>query len=548
MKAAPLRKTLIVGLDGATFDVIDPLLGRGELPNLTRITESGVRARLRSTIPPVTAAAWPSIITGMNPGQHGIFRFEALDHDAYDHSGEFVSSNRIAGRTIFDYVGANGSRVLAAAVPMTYPAWPINGKMLAGYPTPRTDVFYTFPPEWAEEVAARVQPPGRDRSREEMDVRTPDQFLRDSGALLDRMGSYARELMARETFGLAMVVTALTDQSQHHFFHLRRSGAPQADDPIDQVYRMADRFIRTLLEAVGDDCLVAIVSDHGGGPRAEHLFFVNEWLRQIGLLAAPRRTGESLARGVLPLVKRGARLPGARRLWRLLSGRTQRKLRGIQARAAMPDWSKTQAYFVRLSSPNAGINVNLRGREPHGVVEPGDEYEVVRTRLLDLLPTVRHPNGEEVVLNAWKREAVYSGPHLERAPDIILETRPDYEARMELGALWGRTSGVLHSEITGDHRMDGVLALAGRGVFRTGTVLQGASVVDVAPTLLHAMGLPVPANMDGRVLEGAFEPQFLGMNPIRQGPPLDAADVAHEYTPEEEAGIAAALRSLGYVD
>src|SRR5439155_5222514 len=186
------RKALIIGLDGATWDVIDPLLAKGELPHIGRLVERGVRAHLRSTIPPVTAAAWPSIVTGMNPGMHGIFRFETLDHEEYDRRGEFNSSDRIAGRTIFDYLGGLGERVLAAAVPMTYPAWPINGRMVSGYPTPRPDQFFTYPPEWADEVLAHIQTRQRDQTREKMDTRTPEEFLRFCERVLDQMSTYLR--------------------------------------------------------------------------------------------------------------------------------------------------------------------------------------------------------------------------------------------------------------------------------------------------------------------------------------------------------------------
>lgn len=546
-----VRRALIVGLDGATWDVIDPLLARGELPHLGEIVRRGASARLRSTIPPVTAAAWPSIITGMNPGRHGYFVFEALDHTAYGHSGKFSSSDRLAGRTIFDYVGAQGGRVLAAAVPMTYPAWPINGRMLAGYPTPRGDRFFTEPPEWAEELARHIPTRRRDRSRETMDVRTPAEWLDYARRLHEQVGTYFCELIEREPFDLVMLVDSMTDNVQHRFFHLhQRAGGPAPDDPIDTVYRLCDELVGKLGAAIGDDWLVVLVSDHGGGPRAERLFYVNAWLREQGFLAAARRPRQSLMRTIFPTLKRAARLPLARQLWRRLSGQTQRSLRKLQVEAGQPDWSKTQAYFVKLCSPIAGINVNLRGREPNGIVAPGSEYETVRERVIAALRGLKQPGtSEPLVVNVWKREELYSGPFVESAPDILFQVDERYEPRIGLEQLWGRTSDTLHAELTGDHRMDGILAFAGRGVFRSGLTLSGASVVDVAPTLLHALGLPIPENMDGRVLTEAFEAEFLAANPVRTGPPLEARPVvARAYTAEEEAGIAAQLRALGYVE
>src|SRR5581483_4628064 len=344
---------------------------------------------------------------------------------------------------------------------------------------------------------------------------------------------------------------SMTDSAQHRYFAMRDNNGPSPDDPIDQVYRYADAMAAKFLEAVGDDWLVVVCSDHGAGPRAENLFFVNTWLQQQGLLRPLQLPRENLAREVLPLLKGATRLPGARRAWRMLSGKTQRTVRELQRQAGRPDWSATRAYYVKFSPCCAGININLRGRQSDGIVEPGAEYEALRRTIMERLLEVRYPpTGEQVVVQVWPREEIYAGPFLKDAPDVIFLFNPRFEPRGGYGPLFGQVKDVLHAWVTGDHRMDGILALSGAGVFRSGAALRSPHVADVAPTLLHAMGLEVPANMEGRVLDEAFEPGFLAEHPIRRGAALDTAGEthAHEYSEEEEEGSAAALRHLGYIE
>jgi len=548
-RPAPLRKTLLIGLDGATWDVIDPLLARGELPHLAALARRGVRARLRSTLPPITAAAWPSIITGLNPGRHGIYRFEVLDHGAdATQDARPVSSDTIAGRTLFDYLGQQGARVLGVGIPMCYPVWPVNGRLLAGYPNPDPKRFFAYPPEWAEELERDLKRRGV-ADRDEVQRPDPRQRLARAEGRLTQVAAYVTDLLRREQFDFTMLVASVTDEFQHRYWHLRRGGA-RPDDPIDGVYRLADRVIGQLLEAADEDWIVGVVSDHGGGARPERLFVVNAWLRDQGFLAESRTARAGLKRRLARLLRRGARLPIKALFWKLLPREARAGLRKMDATAAQPDWSRTRASFVKLQHPVGGINVNLRGRQPQGIVEPGAEYEQVREAIIAALRQVTDPHsGARVVEQVWKREEVYAGPHLASAPDIVFKTVEQYAPQGGLGLAWQDAETVLHSEITGEHRMDGVLLLAGNGVFRRGSVIEGAQVADVAPTLLYAMGAPVPADVDGRVLEEAFELGFLAEHPLLRGAALgDATRARSEYSEEEEEGIKAALRGLGYIE
>jgi predicted AlkP superfamily phosphohydrolase/phosphomutase len=309
-------------------------------------------------------------------------------------------------------------------------------------------------------------------------------------------------------------------------------------------------MIGSLLSATGGDWLVGVVSDHGAGDPPEREFPVHAWLAGRGWLAE-RRSGRAIrTRAGVRLLRRGVPRPLRPLAWRLLPSRLRGRVEVLDMRSRLPDWSATPAYFVGLGYPFGAISINLRGREPFGIVEPGREYERLRDEIVAELPRAVDPaTGERPVAGVWRREELYAGAHLADAPDVIFETAPRYRSRGGAGVEWDTPMELAHGRISGDHRADGMLVLAGGDVFRAGATIQGARIVDVAPTLLHAMGAPVPLGLDGRVLEEAFVPGFLQTHPPRFSealPPREGPSAP--YSREEEAQVHEALRRIGYVE
>ena len=147
------QKLLIIGLDGATFDLALPMIEKGEMPNLGQLLAQGTAANLLSTVPPVTGPAWSSFMTGKDPGGHGVYHFRAIDPTQYDQANEtLVTSRSFQGPTFWDILGEVGHRVAVVTVPVTYPPWPINGVMISGYPCPDTRNNHTYPPEFADQL------------------------------------------------------------------------------------------------------------------------------------------------------------------------------------------------------------------------------------------------------------------------------------------------------------------------------------------------------------------------------------------------------------
>ncbi|MBM4429822.1 MAG: hypothetical protein FJ026_05655, partial [Chloroflexi bacterium] len=282
---------------------------------------------------------------------------------------------------------------------------------------------------------------------------------------------------------------------------------------------------------------------------------INQWLRREGWLVVRDQASlqETWRQKLL-------------QAYRTLNRRTPRRIRSaIKDRfawmrdraesyilASALDWGQARAFAL---GEYGGIFINLRGREKQGIVAP-EEYDLLRSEIADRLRTLRDPeDGEQVIRNVYRREEVYHGPYLEEAPDLILDWTGGYDCRERVGsehhAVFESEAGyrdVAGVKKTGVHRQQGILFLHGAAV-RPGPV-QGAHLMDIVPTLLHLLGLPVPKSMDGRVLQDALDPQWLADHPIVHSETEETAEGGPGlgYSPEEEAQFKSRLRSLGYLD
>jgi predicted AlkP superfamily phosphohydrolase/phosphomutase len=303
-----------------------------------------------------------------------------------------------------------------------------------------------------------------------------------------------------------------------------------------------------LVEAAGPETAVVVMSDHGFGPFHKY-FHTNNWLHQLGLL--------HFKRGALSLAKRAAFAAGATpvnvlKLSKVLNLNRLRKRvkrgrgRGLLRRLFLSfddvDWSRTRAFSIG----NFGqIYLNVRGRRPQGIVEPGAEYEALRAEIIAQALALRDPEGgDRVIAAAYRREEIYHGARLEQAPDIVLHT--DRAKYVSFGHADFGSHRLIEPSVgqSGHHAMDGIVILHGPGI-APGTALEGANIVDVAPSILYAMGLSVPADMDGRPLLAAFDAAHVTTHPVQTSGEQHAA--REDYSAQDEEQVMERLRELGYV-
>jgi predicted AlkP superfamily phosphohydrolase/phosphomutase len=558
------KKVLFIGLDGATFDVLDPLIEQGLMPRLSRFIDEGVRGPLETTIPPITPTAWVSWMTGKNPGKHGVFEFLLRRKGSGALPDTPVNSRSRDGFPFWDLLGQMGKQAIVTNVPCTYPPSMVNGLMISDFLTPRGRRDFTYPPGLIEEVESRFGP----YELYITEVYTPgnvDKILDQLFTELEYKTKVNRYLM--EQYGWDVFATHYwsTDRFQHELWHLLDETHPffnkrEHDAHIGRIHeywQTVDTTLGKLFDAVGDDTTVYMGSDHGFGPIEKFLCF-NVWLIDEGLLVLKRDAMTLFKRalfrlGLTPdLAYRSAMKMGLAHL-RLSVGVTNRsklmKLANILMLSLEDvDWSRTVAF----SKGNYGqIFINVRGRDEHGIVEPGTEYESITSEVISKLRGLVDPRSDQPLIGPiWRREDLYTGAHIDEAPDI--QFLPSDMTNKPLGTL-DLTSNKFITKVygnSGDHRMHGIML--GRGTeLQRGARFEGARIIDFAPTILHSFGVEVPPDMDGRVLTEIFTAEYLSDNPVRisQTPGLDydTSDKPPAMTEEESEEIRARLRGLGYL-
>lgn len=554
-------RLLILGLDGATFDLIEPWAAAGSLPHLARLMRQGAWGRLRSTTPPATFPAWTSLMTGVNPGQHGIFDFTRRLPGSY--RIEFLNATYRRVPSVWRLLSDAGLRVGVVGLPASYPPEPVNGCLISGFDAPVTTGInrsFTHPPGLYDEIR-RVVGPYEITNFQELRI-GPGWHRRALDRLLhaaERRTAIASYLLDREAWDCFAVHFGESDTVAHHFWAFHDTASPRhvASSPlsgaIHTVYRALDRAVGAMVAHAGDGATVMVVSDHGTGGTGRWVIHLNRWLaEQRWLRFAPPGTANRL---MSQLKRLGLALPAPLQEW-AFRGPLNRLVDRLESSARLGgiDWVNTRAFSEEVNT-FPGIWLNVYGREPLGNVAPGDEYEHLRSEIAARLLTWRNPEtGGPIIAHAWRREDLYHGPAVEFAPDLVLEPALDGGYTYTFLSSGGRPGAPLRQlvaaeylgakggSMNGSHRPDGVLILAGAGV-RSDVRLEGAQITDVAPTLLHLLGVLSPGYFDGRVLaEALTSGQQAHLAPTQTTLPL----LLTPYTAAEAAVVSRHLQSLGY--
>jgi predicted AlkP superfamily phosphohydrolase/phosphomutase len=551
------RKVVVVGLDGATLDVIRPLVRRGWLPNLARIMEEGVHGELRSTTHPITPQAWTSFLTGKNAGKHGILDFSRRKRDSYDI--ELINASTRKAESIFSILSKAGKTVGAIAIPFTFPPEKVNGFMLSGMDAPGEDARTVYPQVLYNEIKNHfghyhihlASPVGRkiDQAKFWADIKTEDKNRTEISKYL--MNKYACDLF--------MTVYNNTDRVAHQhldqktFDSIEIGGRINDEDLLIKTYSNTDFHLGELIACVGQDTSVIVMSDHGSGP-IKRVFYLNGWLEKMGLLRYKKKRPQPLNN-----VLSQARFLAKRFLPRAAKNFIETQFGGIRDKVESRlsfshiDWEKTKAYGFGMYG---NIFINLKGREPNGIIEPGREYENVCDQIVEKLGGLEDPDtGERIVTKVYRRQELYEGPYVEDAPDLLIGWK-DYSyytsvaPMKEADEIFGPHVNIDCSEYkhVGTHRLNGTFMAMGANI-KKGLEISDAGICDVAPTILYVLGEPVPKDMDGRILSEIFEEEFWRDNPARFRHPGGVAtpDEFVAYTDDESQQVADRLKGLGYL-
>jgi predicted AlkP superfamily phosphohydrolase/phosphomutase len=518
-------RTLLLGLDGATFTILDPLMAAGEMPFFKELVASGVRAELRSVVPALTPPAWTSLATGRSPGWHGIFDF--FGKDAPDDKQIRVADSRdVRVPTLWSILDGQGMSSTALNFPMMFPPPQVNGFVVPGWMPWRQLRLGCHPKGLFDRLKGL---PGLDTRKLAMDMETeakaieggkPEEYEEWIRLHLERERQWhivLRELMANDPSELTAVIFDGPDKIQHlcwRFLDPEYAGSLEGDwaasvrESCLDYFRELDRLLADLVELAG-----AVASDHGFGAQ-RGTFFVNAWLEQQGYLAwsgdAAPRAEDATELGLGQLARHSYQL----------------------------DWSKTRAFCATPSS-NGIFIANV----------PDDEYESFRDKLAQELAGVTDTaSGEAIVSRVWKRDEVFDGPQGEMAPDLTLELNDGGLVSI----LASDTAYERRVEVSGTHRPEGVFVARGPQLKR-GVAIPELSILDIAPLVLHSLGLAIPDDMEGRVPAAALDAEALERQPVRSGPaeppaPSPAPAPGGGYGEEDEQVLVERLRALGYIN
>jgi len=553
----PRMKVLVVGLDGVPLGLIKTWAGEGKLPTFQRLMGQGVVGELKSTVPPTSGPSWSTFMTGKNPGKTGIYDFLYRQEGTYIFPP--VNASQRDGLALWRLLSEQGRSVGVVNVPMSYPVEEVNGYMISGWMTPYSAQDFSYPPDlWRklkDEIGYYTIYP-----TETFAESRRESFFKASDDLLDLRSSTISYLMERYPTDFFMAVMFDTDRILHQLWHYLDPGHPwrepgDSTDKSGPVVRYFQRVDEKLGEIVGradEDTLVIILSDHGMGP-AHNFIVLNNWLLDVGLLQVKRDLFRQIKR---QLFRMGFTLRNVHRIADTLGLAKHAEYKGLYSMDYLmklvflsfldADWSRSKAYS--FGRHLGSIYLNVKGREPEGIVEPGQEYEEVREQIIDLARQFVDPlTGEPLIGEILKREDVYEGPYLERAPDLILRPRDEKNIFFGLADFGSNTTVDTVYRYSGMHRDYGLLVLSGKGV-RKGFSVEGAGIQDLAPTILYAMGCPVPQDMDGRVLTEVFTEDFRAQVPLVSGEEGSSREVEESaYTKEAEEEIKERLRGLGYL-
>jgi len=453
------RQVLVCGLDSAPGEIV---FGQKELlPNLSFLLEHGLYGNLRSCDPPITIPAWMVMMTGQDPGKLGLYGFR--HRKGYSYKDLWIATSQsIHEKTIWDYVGEAGGESCVVSVPPTYPPRPLRGNLISCFITPDEGKEYTYPPSLKSEIENRFSSYIFD-----VEFRTDDKeaLLEGIYRMTKKRFEVMKYLITQKPWDFFMFVEIGVDRIQHGFWkymdrhhHLYQPGNPYETVILDY-YRYLDKEIGSLLDLAGRDTVVLVVSDHGA-KRMKGAFCVNEWLIEEGLLSVKNKPSQPTS------------------------------LEKVEV-----DWAKTKAWA--WGGYYARVFLNVEGREPQGII-PAEDYEKERQELIDRLLKIKGPQGE-----TWATRLIIPQEHFSvlngEYPDLMVYFDDLYWR--SAGTLGYSQPYLLENDTGPDdavHAQEGIYILYDPQTTRGRQ--KNANILDIAPTLLAILGLPIPREMRGQVI------------------------------------------------
>lgn len=518
-----MNSTVVIGLDGSNWPLIQPWIDEGRLPNFATLVDEGTHGISRSHLPPVTCPNWKCYASGKNPGKLGVYWWERIDtKEAKMH---LPDSTDFTSPELWDYLNNANQTAGVINLPMSYPPREIHEFMIAGGPRSR-ETNYTKPDALQDEIESRfdyrVHPEnvltGNENADQEVDM------IHD---LLRTRFRTARALLNERDLDFLHVTLFHLNVLQHYFWD---------DHQTRRAYEIIDEELEPFLE---DDYNLVLMSDHGC-TEIDTVFYVNRWLEDRGYL----ETKTSLASRLHDVGFTQERIASIVRkigLEKYIRPLMPRQIierfpsdEGVvrEAKLDMVDWENTTAI-------GSG----------QGLIYTAGDTDAEREGILDSLErdleAATGLTGEPIARSIHRPGEVYEGEYLDRAPDLIFDQRPG----VHTGEAIGQNEAVTEpSGWRAENVPDGMVLFHGEDV-NEGHELDPIRISDIAPTILHWMGCEIPADMDGSRITEIFadgtEPAERPVETRRPLPNLDEDESARSDLDEE---VEDRLADIGYLE
>jgi predicted AlkP superfamily phosphohydrolase/phosphomutase len=523
------NRVIVIGLDSCDPDLFLRWSREGRLPFMNSLITQGTWARLISTRGLFSDSPWPSFNTGVPPSKHGFYNYlqikrgttEIIRVDArFPHYLPFWSVLR-----------SRGKKVAVFDVPKTYPLPGIDGIQIASwgehYPLLKR---CSLPPAVARELVARF---GKyPHPREAVNPRKVSVELKIYDTIMsnvERKMKAIEFLREQEDWDFFISVFGESHYGGHQLFHHAEKShwAHNAEwearlgEALPNIYSSLDSALSTLLGGLTDKATVFILSVHGIETNYSGNLVMPLVMEKLGFQVRPEspRGGDGFSQ-----------LLGWTQVFRELIPKSAREFVNHEilpesfhdkvfsrAFSNSIDWKRSRAFFLPSDHFQGFLSINLKGREPWGTVRPGAEYEAVCHEIRDELGRLMNPEtGRPAIRQIVQVSRVYQGESLNHLPDLVIQWADEGPIRELHHPRFGLVSIDLNEVRRSQHSAEGFMIAAGRYI-QAGAKLNGATTMDLAPTVLHLLGEAVPREMDGKVLLDLLDEKFKKENEIQYG-------------------------------
>jgi len=499
-----VKKMLIIGWDGAPFKLINNLIKENNLPNLNKIIKNGFFGQLETVPYVMSSCAWSTMVTGKNAGKHGIFDFYSNEFNGDSYFRNPISAINREEKEVWKYLSKRDIKIGLINIPMTYPAKKVNGYMVAGMLTPKVNSkYFTYPDDLLNNYKGLQNYIIDIVKTQNM---TYDDLLNDVYKMIESRTDLILYLIKNhKNVDLLFAVYTAPDRISHFFWHFYDKSHPYIKNEsskdiqkfknvIADIYKKLDEelgiIIKTFKKYISNDFSIMVLSDHGMSS-LKKIVHINKILNKKGYLKfKPKKDWIEFKKDIL-----------------------DSKVGYIYGKI---DWLETKAYSI---GKRGAIYINLKGREPYGIIEKND-YEKIIKQIKEDFTNLKDPSiGNKIVKNIKSRDELFFGKNIEKAPDILIYLYNGYfpfgyAIDIDKPNIISINDDKYLYFVTGIESGDGILCIYDKRV-KSNSTYDESKIIDITPTLMYMFNSLIPIDMDGRVLTEIFKNCYLIKHPIK---------------------------------